>query len=115
MLVMDGEFGQRMLLALDMANLSQADLARAIGSSKSTINKWCHDESHESTAQAADLYAASVALRVDFVWLATGTGEPRPYQRMTTASLEAEMLARDIEALPDDQRAVVAGLVRSLK
>jgi transcriptional regulator with XRE-family HTH domain len=115
MLIMDGEFGRRMKLALELAEMTQAELARAIGVSKSAVNKWCSDTAHESPAHAGHLRAAAQVMRVDFIWLVDGSGEPRPKQRLTTISLEAEDLARQLLELSSEKRAAVEDLIKAMR
>ena len=57
---------QRLKLAMDMAHMSQTDLAEKTGLNKSTISRYCSDR-HEPKADAINKLAA--ALDVAEMWL----------------------------------------------
>lgn len=113
MWVMDG-FGNRVRVALDMAGMNNAQLARAIGVSPSTVGKWVHEESEVGKIEAHNLFDASRVLRVDAEWLATGKGEPRPAPGSGRVSPEQAAIIDAYDALSVQSRMTLAFLLDSL-
>jgi len=113
MLVMDG-FGNRVRMALELAGMNNAELARAIDVSPSTVGKWVHEESEIGRIEAHNLFDASRILRVDAEWLATGKGEPRPTPGAGRISPEQAAIIEAYEGLSVQSRMTLAFLLDSL-
>lgn len=67
------KFGERLRLAVEDKGWNQADLARALGVSRSAAAKWFGG----SDMAAGNLRRAADVLGVSYDWLATGNGERR--------------------------------------
>ena len=113
MVVMDG-FGKRIKLALERAGMNNAELARAIDVSPSTVGKWVHEESEVGKIEAQNLFDAAKVLRVDAEWLATGKGEPHPTPGSARITPEQASMLEAYDALSVQSRMTLAFLLDSL-
>jgi transcriptional regulator with XRE-family HTH domain len=112
--VMDG-FGSRFKEALELAEVTKADVARAIGCSPSALQKWEEDH-HEVAHVRSDLiFPAARFMRVDVEWLVTGKGHPRPPPGSDRLTHDAEDFAKDYEQLKPEHRMALRLLAGSLK
>lgn len=67
----ESTFAQRLCVALKRAEMSQAELARQVGVTPSSVSQWAKGESKAPTP--ANLFAAADVLRCSAKWLATGS------------------------------------------
>ena len=65
--------GARIAAAREQAGLSQTDLAKAFGLTRSSVSQW---EGELTEPTPANLRAIAMRCRVDYDWLATGRGDP---------------------------------------
>ena len=73
------KLSERLVFALELADMSQSQLARAVGVKQQTINKLVGG----ATKGSAHLYEIAQALNVNYQWLKTGNGDARP--KLSTA------------------------------
>ncbi|MEH6460644.1 LexA family transcriptional regulator [Chitinimonas sp. JJ19] len=78
---------ERMQAAADAAKVSQADIARHLGVSRSTVNQWFNGRAHSLSAD----YGARAAtfLNVNALWLSSGKGPMRPGEIPAGAAVAA--------------------------
>jgi len=74
----NGEFRQRLRMALSRTGISQAELARRIGVHPNLVNNWVAGRRHPSLQNLA---ALAPVLKVDIHWLVLGCSPPRASQR----------------------------------
>jgi transcriptional regulator with XRE-family HTH domain len=86
------EFDTRLQQALERARLSQADLARRIGSHPNLVNNWVTGKSHPSLEHLA---AIAPALDVGIDWLVLGAPPP-------PALLREESIAERVRSLSSE-------------
>lgn len=94
---------------------SQAELARAVGTTRATINQALGPRN--GSLNAENTSAAARLLGVDQHWLATGEGEPQPYGAMErlTLSPRAVYIGTRLDAITDpDRRARAYALIVQL-
>ncbi|MCW7541465.1 XRE family transcriptional regulator [Aquabacterium sp. A7-Y] len=70
------QYGERLQLALNLAGQTRDALAKALGVSVQSIGLVINGQTKAHTAE--NCAKAAAFLRVNFFWLATGVGEPRP-------------------------------------
>jgi transcriptional regulator with XRE-family HTH domain len=85
-------FGERMKLALTLADMTPAQLASRIEVTPQAVGRWLRDEVDDIMSH--HLFNAAKAMEVDAEWLSTGSGEPRPNNG--TLSFTGRLLAEKI-------------------
>ena len=98
----------RLADALRASGLTQAELARAVGLTRGSVNAWMQGRSQHIRAE--HLFAVADTLGVEARWLATGKG---PRDRQVLSQAAAELIA-DYQALDDDAKAAVRLLARQI-
>ena len=101
-------FGERLAQAMQDEGLSQADLARAIGVSRSAIHQIINGAS--KGLRPEHLILACRRLRVRPEWLALGEGPVRP---VLYSQDDCEII-RTYQLLSPQQQAAVAAIVREI-
>ena len=94
---------------------SQAELARAVGTTRATINQVLGPRN--GALNAENTAAAARLLNIDQHWLATGEGTPQPYGAMErlTLSPRAVYIGTRLDAITDpDRRAKAYALIIQL-
>lgn len=66
-------FAERLLWAIDHKKTNQSQLAKAVGISRTSINKWVRDN---ATPSSENIFEAASYLGVSAVWLSNGDGDP---------------------------------------
>jgi transcriptional regulator with XRE-family HTH domain len=97
-------FAQRLREARLAANLTQEQVAEHCGITDGAVSAWERGQAHKIAAET--LFCVADMLRVDPRWLIVGE---------TQGGEQSAALAQEIAALPDEQRAAVLALIRSLK
>lgn len=86
--------GQRIKLARQSADMSQADLARSVGVTRGAVTHWEKDSI--GNLKNEHLYAVADATRVNPRWLATGKGSMRPLDNLPPSLIaKLQMLSDD--------------------
>ena len=86
-------YGERLHLAMEIAEKDRAALAAALGVSVQSIGQTITGNTNAHTAE--NCAKAAKFLRVDMYWLATGQGQPRTAE----PPLMAERMALSVEAV----------------
>lgn len=82
-------FAERLKCAMDLRQMTQSDLSRAVGITPAAVKKWI--EGKVQSPKASDCYVVSQALQVNFLWLVTGKGAvvgDRPLSNDSFVALE---------------------------
>ena len=110
-------YGHRLRHAMGLRTpaWSQAELARAVGTTRATINQVLGPRN--GALNAENTAAAARLLNIDQHWLATGEGAPQPYGAMErlTLSPRAVYIGTRLDAITDpDRRAKAYALMIQL-
>lgn len=81
------ELNERIVIAANLAGLSQSDIAKAMGIGRITVHKWFHQS---RSIESERLYKLSKILGVSLSWLAAGVGD---MQLDTGPLVENDMVA----------------------
>jgi transcriptional regulator with XRE-family HTH domain len=105
MVEIDGvTFAQRLREARLAADLTQEQVAEHCGITDGAVSAWERGQAQKIAAET--LFAVADLLRVDPRWLIIGESQ---------GGEQSAALAQEIAGLPDEQRAAVLALIRSLK
>lgn len=103
--VMPATLSERLVDAMEMAGISNAELARLVGVTRSAVTHWVNGTS--PNIRPEHLFRVADALNVEARWLAIGDG-PRSRQRL---SAQQSKLLDAYHHLPPDAREAVAVLM----
>jgi transcriptional regulator with XRE-family HTH domain len=103
--VMPTTLSERLIGAMEIAEISKAELARMVGVTRSAVTHWVNGTS--PNIRPEHLFRIADALNIEARWLATGEG-PRARQRL---SLQQTRLLDAYHQLPPDAREAVAVLM----
>jgi transcriptional regulator with XRE-family HTH domain len=94
-----GRLGDRIRTARHRADLSQTELAKALGVSASAVAQWEHPRGTRPSLD--NLIRVAEAAAVSFEWLATGVAANRPRARqagmMETPAVSLDVYARTLQ------------------
>lgn len=82
-------FAERLKFAMNLRQMTQSDLSRAVGITPAAVKKWL--EGKVLSPKATDCYVVSQALHVNLLWLVTGKGAvdgDRPLSNEAFVALE---------------------------
>ena len=99
------DVGKRLAWARRRAGLSQQALADAAGMSFQAVSAW--ENGRNKTIKSQYLLGLTKALNIDIRWLLSNEGSPDPLQASLTGSAAS--------SLSEEQQALIANLVESLK
>lgn len=98
--------GERLRAAMDAANISQAELARACGVKPPSVHGWLSGKSR--FLRGENLLRAALVLGVDHDWLATGRGEMLRLKRVQADRLDFAMALDPLAKTASEQRLLAA-------
>lgn len=99
---MTSTLAERLADSMRMAGLSNADLARLVGVTRSAVTHWVNGTS--PNVRPEHLFRAADVLNVEARWLATGAG---PRTRQHLSAQQAKILDAYHQLSPDAREAMV--------
>jgi len=87
------DLAERLRKARRVAGMSQQELARALGVTRSAVSNW--ESVNPAHPASANMALLANALQVSFEWIATGRGEMRPPRAAHAAPAPEALLVVD--------------------